>query len=110
MKAGSRRLGGWCCAVCERFFLPTLIGTAVGNIFRGVSGKGLVSITVWGASFAVVRFALDTFNPFALVALRFSAGAALLFFILRVRGMHPYRPAPILVFARFWDSSSAATC
>lgn len=58
------------------------------RFLRPISGKGLFAITVWGASFAVVRIALETLNPLSLVTFRFAAGAALLYFILRIRGGH----------------------
>lgn len=50
-----------------------------------VSLRGLFAITVWGASFAATRVALESLNPFALVALRTTAGAALLLVVVRAR-------------------------
>jgi drug/metabolite transporter (DMT)-like permease len=63
------------------------------RISHSISGKGLVAVVAWGASFSVVRYALQFFNPFSLVTVRFGLGALLLFVILRVRGMR-LLPAP----------------
>lgn len=46
-----------------------------------------MAVVAWGVSFSVVRYALQTFNPFSLVAVRFGLGSLLLFAILRLRGM-----------------------
>jgi len=55
-----------------------------------LSGKGLFAITVWGASFVATRVALESLNPFGLVALRLVAGTLLLAMIVRAR------PGPLL--------------
>ncbi|MEW6252568.1 MAG: DMT family transporter [Planctomycetota bacterium] len=48
-------------------------------VLRGISGKGLFAVGVWGASFAATRVAVvDSLTPFGLVALRLWAGALLL--------------------------------
>jgi drug/metabolite transporter (DMT)-like permease len=43
-----------------------------------VSGKGLFTVIVWGASFVATRLALDAFSPFGLVAVRLWLGTLLL--------------------------------
>jgi drug/metabolite transporter (DMT)-like permease len=63
-----------------------------GSFFRAFSGKGLIAISLWGASFVFTRIALRSFNPFGLVAIRLLTGSFLLFAIARARG-GPMLPA-----------------
>lgn len=51
-----------------------------------ISIRGLIAITVWGASFVATRMALETWHPFGLVALRLWMGAALLYLFTRACG------------------------
>jgi len=56
------------------------------DAFAGsISGKGLMAVIIWGASFAATRIALDVLTPFGLVAVRLSAGALLLILVTRLR-------------------------
>lgn len=50
------------------------------------SGKALFTVTAWGASFVVVRVALETFTPFGLVAVRLLSATLVLAVICRARG------------------------
>ncbi len=68
------------------------------GLLRGISGKGLSAVLVWGASFIATRFALEAFTPFGLVATRLSAGCLLLGLTLRVTGM------PLLPDRRDWPT------
>jgi drug/metabolite transporter (DMT)-like permease len=52
---------------------------------RALPVKGLGAVTIWGASFVATRVALRALDPFALVAVRLLAGAALLALVVRVR-------------------------
>lgn len=63
-----------------------------GSFFRAFSGKGLIAISLWGASFVFTRIALRSCNPFGLVAFRLLTGSFLLFAIARARG-GPMLPA-----------------
>ncbi len=58
-----------------------------------ISGKALVAVVVWGASFVVTKVALQTFTPFGLVAIRLVSGAAVLVVVARIggRGVWPAR-------------------
>lgn len=56
------------------------------GVAGSISGKGLLAVIVWGASFAATRVALDVLTPFGLVAVRLWAGAFLLALVLRLRG------------------------
>ena len=51
-----------------------------------MSGKGLLAITLWGASFICTRIALRSFHPVGLVAVRLLAGTTLLCILIRARG------------------------
>ncbi|MBU0617248.1 MAG: DMT family transporter [Planctomycetes bacterium] len=53
---------------------------------RSLSLRGLFAVTVWGASFVATRIALESFNPFGLVAFRLLAAALLLGIVIRARG------------------------
>lgn len=55
------------------------------RVLRYVSGKGLFAVAVWGASFVATRVALESFNPFGLVAIRLWAGMLLLSGVLLAR-------------------------
>ncbi len=57
-----------------------------GRFSRGWSVRGLFAVTVWGASFVATRIALESFNPFGLVAFRLLAAAFLLGIVVRARG------------------------
>ncbi|MBU0638755.1 MAG: DMT family transporter [Planctomycetes bacterium] len=50
------------------------------------SGKGLVAIAVWGASFVATRVALEALSPGGLIAVRLLAGTALLALLIKARG------------------------
>ena len=66
-----------------------------------ISGKGLLAVVVWGASFAATRVALDVLTPFGLVAVRLWAGAVLLGLVLRLRGggvLPTRRDRPVCLF------------
>lgn len=56
------------------------------GVAGSISGKGLLAVIVWGASFAATRVALDVLTPFGLVAVRLWAGAVLLALVLHLRG------------------------
>jgi drug/metabolite transporter (DMT)-like permease len=56
------------------------------SFFRAVSGKGLIAISLWGASFVFTRIALGSFNPYGLVAVRTVTGALLLVALLKILG------------------------
>ena len=56
---------------------------AIGGV---VSGKALIAVAAWGASFIATRVALEAFNPFSLIAVRLLIGVALLFLMLQLRG------------------------
>ena len=45
---------------------------------------------IWGSTFLAMKFAIESFPPFMMAAIRFSIAGALLYGVLRVRGM----PAP----------------
>jgi drug/metabolite transporter (DMT)-like permease len=65
------------------------------------SGKALFTVVAWGASFVLVRVALESFTPFGLVAIRFASGTAVLLLISRLRGgtiLPDRRDRPICVF------------
>jgi drug/metabolite transporter (DMT)-like permease len=53
---------------------------------HGLSARGLFAVTVWGASFVATRIALESFNPFGLVAFRMLAAVVLLGVVVRARG------------------------
>ncbi len=55
-------------------------------VLRAVSIKGLIAITVWGASFIATRIALEAVHPIALVTIRLAMGTALLALLVRLRG------------------------
>ncbi len=66
-----------------------------------ISWKGLFAVVVWGASFVATRIVLEDLGPFHLVAARLLAGAALLAFMLKLRGgrMAPIRrDVPVCLF------------
>jgi drug/metabolite transporter (DMT)-like permease len=68
---------------------------------HGMSGKALLAITFWGASFVFTRIALESFGPFGLVASRLVAGSGLLYITLRTRGgdlRFPEREIPLVIF------------
>lgn len=56
------------------------------GVAGSISGKGLLAVIVWGASFAATRVALEVLTPFGLVAVRLWAGAILLALVLHLRG------------------------
>ena len=51
-----------------------------------VCGPGTIAILFWGASFVATKRALEGFEPFALVALRFAIGAAFVASVQLARG------------------------
>ena len=51
-----------------------------------LSGKGLVAIVLWGVSFVLTRFALESFSPFGLVSIRLVIGTLVLLVAIRSRG------------------------
>jgi drug/metabolite transporter (DMT)-like permease len=51
-----------------------------------VSGKALLAISFWGLSFVALRVAVQSFEPFAVVAIRMAIGAAFLYALLGARG------------------------
>jgi drug/metabolite transporter (DMT)-like permease len=57
------------------------------DISRGhaFSWKGLFAVVVWGASFAATRVALQSFNPFGLIAIRQWMGVAMLVLVIKIR-------------------------
>lgn len=71
------------------------------GVAGSISGKGLLAVIVWGASFAATRVALDVLTPFGLVAVRLWAGALLLALVLRLRGgalLRIRRDMPVCLF------------
>ena len=48
-----------------------------------ISGKALLAVAAWGASFVATRVASEVFEPFGLVAVRFLVGAAVLGIMMR---------------------------
>ncbi len=60
------------------------IARDVGNFSHAISGKGLIAVVLWGASFVFTRKALASFNPFGLISLRLIAGTALLVVVLKL--------------------------
>lgn len=67
--------------------MHALYGVRHINTARTISGKGLIAVSVWGASFVVTRVALRSFSPFGLVSARLMAGTLVLYLILRMRGL-----------------------
>jgi drug/metabolite transporter (DMT)-like permease len=55
------------------------------TVAGAVSAQGLFAVAVWGASFVATRVALDTLNPFGLIAVRLWAGALLLVLVIVAR-------------------------
>lgn len=49
--------------------------------------KALTTVAIWGASFLVIRIALESATPFGVVWMRNALAAAALFLLLRVRGV-----------------------
>ena len=58
---------------------------AWGTLRRSVSGKALLAVAAWGASFVATRVALESFSPFGLVSIRMIIGTLLLVSIVRAR-------------------------
>lgn len=66
---------------------------------RWWSGKALIVVTFWGASFVATRVALEAFAPIALVAMRLLIGAGILMLVSASRGVRlrpPPSEAPVL--------------
>ena len=62
----------------------------------GRAYAALVAVTLlWGASFTVIKGALDEVAPFLLIALRFALAAGILL-VLRPRSLRALRPGPLL--------------
>lgn len=57
-----------------------------GGLRALVFGPGAIAIVFWGASFVATKRALEGFEPFALVALRFAIGAVFVASVQLVRG------------------------
>lgn len=77
------------------------LGVWTKGLGGAVSGRGLVAVMVWGASFVATRVALGALNPFGLVAIRLLAGTLLLGMAVWVRGGRPLpvrRDVPAVIF------------
>ena len=53
---------------------------------HGISGLGLFTVIVWGASFVFTRMALQSLTPYGIVACRMWMGAIFLYAVQRARG------------------------
>ncbi len=56
------------------------------NRASGLSAKAMLAVVLWGVSFVLTREALETFNPFGLVTVRFVLGTAVLGLLARLSG------------------------